>query len=147
MKALIRATSWIDSSPVLLLVFTISTFGVLVGSWVVVMRWLEGKEAWAMLPFIALWTWGAWSTIRTMKNKKETRSAEVERLHAVVREVVPVGGALEEAIRASRARLGAEGQTRYRNLTPQGVSAEFDADSHMIRIFSIDGLVTGFDVT
>jgi hypothetical protein len=147
MKGLLRATNWIDSTPVLLFSFTICIFGVLIGSWVIVMSWLEGKETWAMFPFIALWSWGAFSTMRTVKQKKEARRVEIQRLHSVVCEVLHAGSALEASVLVARTRLGANGHTRYRNLPAHGVSAEFDVGSNVIKVFATDGRVTGFEIT
>jgi len=135
-----------DSTPVLAFFFAVSVFGVSMGTWVVVMQWLEGKEAWAAFPFIALWSWGAWSSFKTWKIKKEAESSERKRLSAVVAEIVLVGTPLKDAVQSARDRLSAEGLTRYRQLSSRAMSAEFDMGPRMIRIVSVDGNVSGFDV-
>lgn len=146
MKWINRATSWIESTPVLLFAFTISTLGVLAGFWIVVWRWSEGKEAWVVFPFLVLWSWGGFSALQTLKTKRDTRRAEIQRLQTIVGEVVRTGQTLEEAVRSAQDRLNPEELTRYRHLSDQVVNAEFNVGRHQVRIKSLEGVVTGFEV-
>ena len=143
MRTLLRV---FESTPFMLFVFTCSSAGILIGTWVVVMRWFEGEQSWAMFPYIAFWSWAAQSTFRAMRNRRETEIAERERLNVIMRGVVHVGAPLEEAIQSSRAHVVADGYTRYRNLTGRSVIAEFNTGSHVIRIFALDGRVTRLEV-